>query len=75
MYLRTSCDRELFLSLHTDDELAGNGLPQPLKARPGIGVLRDAGKEFEELRNTQLGQSFGSSATAATWKERKTRTG
>jgi hypothetical protein len=54
MYLRTTCDRELYLSLHPESELARHNMPVPLKARPGIGVLKRAGIEFEEARNAQL---------------------
>lgn len=60
MFLRTKCDRELFLSLHEDSELNTYGLPVPLQARPGIGVLQTAGRDFEDERNYQLIQSFGS---------------
>ncbi|UZR28067.1 DEAD/DEAH box helicase [Methylococcus mesophilus] len=59
MFLRTKCDRELYLSLHEDSELDANGMPVPLQARPGIGVLQTAGRDFEDERNDQLIQSFG----------------
>jgi hypothetical protein len=39
MFLRTKCDRELYLSLHEDSELDAQGMPVPLQARPGIGLL------------------------------------
>ena len=58
MYLRTSCDRELYLSLHTERELAQQNMPVPLKARPGIGVLKRAGIDFEEAKNAQLTSAF-----------------
>ncbi len=60
MFLRTKCDRELYLSLHEDSELEAHGMPVPLRARPGIGVLQTAGRDFEDVRNEQLIQSFGS---------------
>lgn len=60
MFLRTKCDRELYLSLHEDSELEANGMPVPLQARPGIGVLQTAGRDFEDERNHQLIQAFGS---------------
>jgi hypothetical protein len=75
MYLRTACDRELYLSLHTDTELEKAGLPEALKARPGIGVLRDAGIEFEELRNGQLNKAFGKSVICDLDGKGKTTTG
>lgn len=60
MFLRTKCDRELYLSLHEDSELDAYGMPVPLQARPGIGVLQTAGRDFEDERNDQLIQAFGS---------------
>lgn len=60
MFLRTKCDRELYLSLHEDSELDANDMPVPLQARPGIGVLQSAGRDFEDERNNQLIQAFGS---------------
>src|SRR5690606_15107549 len=60
MFLRTKCDRELYLSLHEGSELEANGMPVPLQARPGIGVLQSAGRDFEDERNDQLIQAFGS---------------
>lgn len=60
MFLRTKCDRELYLSLHEDSELDANGMPVPLQARPGIGVLQTAGRDFEDERNDQLILAFGS---------------
>ena len=59
MFLRTKCDRELYLSLHEDSELDAHGMPVPLQARPGIGVLQTAGRDFEDERNDQLIQAFG----------------
>ena len=58
MYLRTKCDRELYLSLHTEGELAKQNMPVPLKARPGIGVLKQSGIDFEDTRNRQLVAAF-----------------
>lgn len=58
MFLRTKCDKELFLSLHEKAAMAGAGLPEPIK-RPGIGILAVEGKEFEVARNDQLVRLFG----------------
>ncbi|HEI9751837.1 TPA: AAA family ATPase [Acinetobacter baumannii] len=60
MFLRTKCDRALYLSLHADSELEKYNMPVPLQARPGIGVLQSAGNDFEEERNRQLIKAFGS---------------
>ena len=57
MFLRTKCDRELYLSMHEDSELDSHGMPVPLQARPGIGVLQTAGRDFEDERNDQLIQA------------------
>lgn len=58
MFLRTKCDKELFLSLHEKAAMAGVGLPEPIK-RPGVGRLAVEGKEFEVDRNDQLVRLFG----------------
>lgn len=60
MYLRSKCDRYLYLSLHKPTELEAHGMPVPLQARPGIGILQTAGRDFEDLRNDQLTKIFGS---------------
>lgn len=60
MFLRTKCDRELYLSLHEDSELKAHGMPVPLQARPDIGILQTEGRNFEDERNAQLIQAFGS---------------
>lgn len=58
MFLRTKCDKELFLSLHSDKNAMGPaGLPAPIK-RPGIGVLAVQGTDFELARNDQLVRLF-----------------
>lgn len=64
-YLRTKCDRQLFLSLHQPAILQGAGLPEPMPARPGVGVLQSEGKTFEEQRNDKLIAAFGASVTYA----------
>lgn len=59
MFLRSKCDRELYLSLHESSELEAHSMPVPLQARPGIGVLQTAGRDFEDVRNDQLMKVFG----------------
>lgn len=59
MFLRSKCDRGLYLSLHKPQELEASGMPVPLQARPGIGVLQTAGRDFEDDRNDQLIRAFG----------------
>jgi hypothetical protein len=57
MFLRTRCDKELYLSLHDRKTMGTAGLPEPVK-RPGIGILSVEGKEFEIERNDQLVRLF-----------------
>src|SRR5882724_7833057 len=57
MFLRTRCDKELYLSLHDQKTMGTAGLPAPVK-RPSIGVLSVEGKEFEIERNDQLVRIF-----------------
>lgn len=49
MYLRTLCDRELYLSLFSNkpSALAAAGIPVPLKSRPGVQMITAAGDAFE----------------------------
>jgi len=61
MFLRTKCDRELYLSLHDNRTISSLGLPEPVK-RPGIGTLSIAGKNLELERNEQIVRLFGTSA-------------
>lgn len=58
MFLRTRCDKELFLSLHDKTTMGAAGLPEPIK-RPGIGILAVEGREFEVERNDMLVRLFG----------------
>ncbi|MEM9214714.1 MAG: AAA domain-containing protein [Cyanobacteria bacterium P01_F01_bin.150] len=57
MFLRTRCDKELYLSLHDKKALKALGLPAQVK-RPGIGILSVEGRKFEEVRNDQLVRLF-----------------
>jgi hypothetical protein len=59
MFLRTGCDKELFLSLHDKSTMEAAGLPVPVK-RPGIGVLSVEGRAFEVARNEQIARLFPS---------------
>lgn len=48
-YLRTQCDRQLYLSLFSDDRdsLIQDGLPVPLKTRTSVRLITQSGREFE----------------------------
>jgi len=70
MYLRTLCDRELYLSLFSNNpvELEKAGLPVPLKSRPGVQLITASGRQFEyeqysilcsSLPNNVLAKSSG----------------
>ena len=49
MCLRTKCDRELYLSLFSNQpkNLAAAGIPLPLKSRPGVQLITVSGRKFE----------------------------
>ena len=49
MYLRTLCERELYLSLFSNNpsELEKAAIPVPLKSRPGVQLITTSGREFE----------------------------
>ena len=49
MYLRTLCERELYLSLFSNNPsaLEKAGIPVPLKSRPGVQLITASGREFE----------------------------
>ncbi len=49
MYLRTLCDRELYLSLFSNNRevLSKAGIPAPLKTRPGVQLITASGQKFE----------------------------
>lgn len=53
LYLRTQCDKELYLSLFNAnaEDMAAAGLPAPLKSRPNVQLVTSAGNAFE---NTQF---------------------
>lgn len=59
MYLRTKCDRELYLSLHKPTDLASAGMPEPLEARAGTAMITAEGRSFEADRNQKLITAFG----------------
>jgi hypothetical protein len=59
-YLRTQCDRFLFLSLFTPEERINQGLPLAIKSRPAVQILRDEGKAWEQAKFSDLENVFGS---------------
>lgn len=58
MYSRTRCDRMLYFTVHGDTLLKKYGLPVPLKARPGVGVLQEAGVDFETIKYELITDAF-----------------
>src|SRR5690349_20574329 len=50
LFLRTGCDRELYLSLFSANaaNLTAGGIPVPLKARPNVQLVTQAGRTFEQ---------------------------
>lgn len=49
MYLRTLCERKLYLSLFSNNpgDFEKAGIPVPLKSRPGVQLITASGREFE----------------------------
>lgn len=60
MFLRTGCDRELYLSLHAgkNEDLEAAGLAVPLKSRPGVQIITKAGNNFERSQYEMLVREF-----------------
>ena len=59
MYLRTKCDRELYFLMYKGEGIKKKGLPEPLKAKVEMNVLKNAGIEFEKECNNKLIKAFG----------------
>jgi hypothetical protein len=55
-YLRAQCDRQLYLSLFSNNEAALRqaGLPIPLKTRPAVEIITSAGQVFEQEQFDKL---------------------
>ena len=49
MSLRTLCERELYLSLLSNNpgQLEKAGIPVPLKSGPGVQLITTSGREFD----------------------------
>jgi hypothetical protein len=56
LYLRTQCDKELYLSLFnvSAQDMAAAGLPAPLKSRPNVQLVTGAGNAFENAQFQML---------------------
>jgi hypothetical protein len=56
MYLRTQCDRELYLSLFNANvqDMTKASLPAPLKSRPNVQLVTGAGNDFENSQYQML---------------------
>jgi hypothetical protein len=66
MYLRTLCERELYLSLFSNNpgELEKAGIPVPLKSRPGVQLITTSGREFEYEQYNVLCSSLPNNVVA-----------
>ncbi|WP_338832659.1 DEAD/DEAH box helicase [Bradyrhizobium sp. 27S5] len=67
MFLRTQCDRELYLSLFSDETkvLAAAGIPIPLKSRPGVQFITASGVAFENEQYDILATALPNHVTHA----------
>lgn len=61
LYLRTQCDKELYLSLFNANaqDMAASGLPAPLKSRPNVQLVTGAGNAFENAQFQMLVSRLG----------------
>lgn len=61
MFLRTQCDRELYLSMFSGDavDIAGAGFPAPLKSRNNVQLVKDQGRQFEKEQYQVLATRLG----------------
>lgn len=61
MYLRTQCDKELYLSLFNANahDMVAVGLPAPLKSRPNVQLITGAGNAFENAQFQMLVTRLG----------------
>lgn len=61
LYLRTQCDKELYLSLFNAkaQDMAAVGLPAPLKSRPNVQLVTGAGTAFENAQFQMLVARLG----------------
>lgn len=60
LYLRTGCLRQLALNLYSDPELRGRGMPPRQTARPGLGLVGQAGYQWQDEKVSDLNFVFGS---------------
>ena len=57
-YLRTQCDKQLFLSLFNPSEINDLHWPVPLTARASDQILRDVGIKWEQAKMRDLERAF-----------------
>ncbi len=56
LYLRTGCLRQLALNLYSDPERRERGMPPRQTARAGLGLVGEAGYEWQDEKVGELAQ-------------------
>jgi DNA replication ATP-dependent helicase Dna2 len=59
LYLRTGCLRQLALNLYSDPERDRLGMPDRQKARAGLGLVGQAGYQWQDEKVSELDVVFG----------------
>ncbi len=59
LYLRTGCPRQLLLNLYSDSERRLLGMPPRQTARAALGLVGQAGFEWQDEKVSELGAVFG----------------
>lgn len=58
-YFRSDCERQLKLNLYSTAERKNLSMPPKAKARGNVGLVTKAGNEWEEAKQKELEQTFG----------------
>jgi DNA replication ATP-dependent helicase Dna2 len=59
LFLRVGCERQFVLSLYTNTELKNNSMPPKQTGRTGLGLIGDAGYDYQADKVSELKAVFG----------------
>ncbi|HEV2883095.1 MAG TPA: AAA domain-containing protein [Pyrinomonadaceae bacterium] len=59
LFLRIGCERQFVLSLYTPEELKTNGMPPRQTGRAGLGLVGQAGYDWQDEKVSELKTVFG----------------
>ncbi|MDP9352392.1 MAG: AAA domain-containing protein [Chloroflexota bacterium] len=75
LYLRTGCQRQLALNLYGDTERRERGMPSRQTARAGLGLVAQAGYEWQDEKVGELDRVFGTGNVLINPKKERNRPG